>query len=145
MAFRWWADDGPTLNAGLVALRFSKGSRPVLLRNPIALWFSRGVGRVQTPCPPSWSVHYLPSCSWKIRFDITCESSSGTWTTCNIKSYLVSENSLLQIFGDTLRVVSYYDKEVTTWMLRKLLILSTSYNSTIFVGHFMIKPVFGVY
>ena len=30
-------DDGPTLNAGLVALYFFKGSRPVLLRNPIFL------------------------------------------------------------------------------------------------------------
>ena len=37
MAFRWRADDGPTLNAGLVALGFFRGSGPVLLRNPIFL------------------------------------------------------------------------------------------------------------
>ena len=37
MAFRWWADDGPTLNAGLVVLGFFRGSAPVLLRNPIHL------------------------------------------------------------------------------------------------------------
>ena len=29
------ADDDPTLNAGLEALRFLRGSGPVLLRNPI--------------------------------------------------------------------------------------------------------------
>ena len=31
----------------------SRGSRPVLLRNPIFLWFFRG-GGVQTPCPSLW-------------------------------------------------------------------------------------------
>ena len=37
MAFRWRADDGPTLNAGLVALCFSRGSGPVLLcPNPLS-------------------------------------------------------------------------------------------------------------
>ena len=33
-------DTGPTLNAVLVALWISRGSRPVLLWNPVALWFS---------------------------------------------------------------------------------------------------------
>ena len=37
IAFRWRANDGPKLNAGLVALRFFRGSRPVLLRNSIFL------------------------------------------------------------------------------------------------------------
>ena len=37
MAFRWRVDDGPTLNAGMVALWFLRESRPVLLRNPIFL------------------------------------------------------------------------------------------------------------
>ena len=37
MAFRWRVDDGPTLNAGLVALGFFRGSGPLLLRNPIFL------------------------------------------------------------------------------------------------------------
>ena len=49
MALHWRANNGPTLNAFLVALRYSRRSGPVLLRNPIALWFSRGV---HTPCPP---------------------------------------------------------------------------------------------
>ena len=50
MAFRWRADDGPTLNAGLVALWYFRGSGPVLLRNPIFLWFSRGA-EVGPPVP----------------------------------------------------------------------------------------------
>ena len=50
MAFRWWADDGPTLNAGLVAAIF-QGSRPVLLENPKFLWFFR-VG--PDPLSPLW-------------------------------------------------------------------------------------------
>ena len=49
--FRWQADGGPTLNAGLVALWFYRGSGPVLLRNPIFLYLFRG-GGVRTPCPP---------------------------------------------------------------------------------------------
>ena len=44
MAFRLRTDDGPTLNAGLVALWFVRGSEPVLLRNPIFWWFFRGGG-----------------------------------------------------------------------------------------------------
>ena len=48
-------DDGPTLNADLVALCFFRGSRPVLLRNSILfVIFQRGV---LTPCPPSGSAH----------------------------------------------------------------------------------------
>ena len=35
MAFRCRSDDGLTLNFGLVALRFFRGSGSVLLRNPI--------------------------------------------------------------------------------------------------------------
>ena len=37
MAFRWRADDGPTLNAGLKAFVILRGSGPGLLRNPIFL------------------------------------------------------------------------------------------------------------
>ena len=37
MAFRWRADDGLTLNVGLVALWLFRGSGPVLLRNPVFL------------------------------------------------------------------------------------------------------------
>ena len=55
MAFRWRADDCPTLNAGLLALWFFRRSKPVLLRNPIYLWFFRGVGR--DTLSPSGSEH----------------------------------------------------------------------------------------
>ena len=37
MAFRWRADVGQTLNAGLAASGFFRGAGPVLLRNPIFL------------------------------------------------------------------------------------------------------------
>ena len=49
--FRGSADDGPTLNGGLVALCFSRGSGSAMLRNPIALDFQEGV-RTQCPHPP---------------------------------------------------------------------------------------------
>ena len=48
MVFLWRADEGPTLNVGLVALLILRGSGPVLLRNPIFCDF-RGV---MTSCPP---------------------------------------------------------------------------------------------
>ena len=34
MAFHWRADDGPTLNAGLKALWFYRGSAPIIAKNP---------------------------------------------------------------------------------------------------------------
>ena len=37
MAFRWRADDGPTLNAGLVALRFFRGSGRSIAKKPYIL------------------------------------------------------------------------------------------------------------
>ena len=50
MAFRWCADDSP-------ALWFPRGSRPVLLKNPIFLWVSRGVSG--PPPPPI----YIRACN----------------------------------------------------------------------------------
>ena len=58
MAFHWCADDGPTKNAGLVASWFLRGSGPVLLRNPILLWFFRGESG--PPVLPSGSTHDMP-------------------------------------------------------------------------------------
>ena len=44
MAFCWRPDDGLTLKSGLVALRFFRGSVPVLLRKPIFVIFLGGGG-----------------------------------------------------------------------------------------------------
>ena len=49
MAVRWWADDGPTLNAGLVALFYLRVSGPVLLITPIVCDFSGGWDGVSGP------------------------------------------------------------------------------------------------
>ena len=53
MAFRWRADDGPTLNAGLVACDL-RVSGPVLLRNPIFFCNFPGGGGGGNPCPHLW-------------------------------------------------------------------------------------------
>ena len=55
MAFRWRADDGPILNAGLVALKLSRGSGPILLKILYFCDFPGGGGG--PPCPPSGSAH----------------------------------------------------------------------------------------
>ena len=57
MAFRWRADDGPTLNTGLVAYWLSRGSGPVLLRRPIYLCFFKG--GPDPLSPPSGSTHAI--------------------------------------------------------------------------------------
>ena len=58
MAFRWWADDGPTLNAALVALCFFRGPRPVLRKkNNCFCDFSEGGGGSRPPVPSSGSAH----------------------------------------------------------------------------------------
>ena len=78
MAFRWHADDGPTLNAGLLALCFFRGSGPVLLTNPIFfLWFFRGGGDPDPLSPPFGSAYEMMTlfakCSGKWRH-LTCSS-----------------------------------------------------------------------
>ena len=52
MAFRLRTDDGLTLNSGLVALRFFRGTEPVLLRKPFFVIF-QGVS-VPPVAPPLW-------------------------------------------------------------------------------------------
>ena len=66
MAFGWRADNGPTLNTGLVSLWLFRGSRPVLQRKPVFLWFFRGRGGVWSPMSPlpSGSAHVLCSGFW---------------------------------------------------------------------------------
>ena len=59
MAFHLHADDGPTLNTGLVAMWFDfQGIRTSIARKPYIFVIFQGVFR--TPCPPFW-IH-----AWKI-------------------------------------------------------------------------------
>ena len=51
MAFCWRANDGATLNAGLVALRF-QGTRTSIAKKPFIFVIFQGGGG--TPCPPLW-------------------------------------------------------------------------------------------
>ena len=53
MAIRWRADNGPTLNASLVALQFFSGSGPVLLENLYFVIFQGGGGSGPLS-PPLW-------------------------------------------------------------------------------------------
>ena len=48
MAFRWRADDGPTLNAGLAAFVIFQGIRTSIAKKPYVCYFSGG----RDPLPP---------------------------------------------------------------------------------------------
>ena len=50
MAFRWRADDGPTLNAGMVALRYFRGGGSIA-KKPYGFVMFRGGGS-GPPAPP---------------------------------------------------------------------------------------------
>ena len=50
MAFHWWADDGPTLNAGLVACDF-KEIRTSISREPHIYVIFQGGGGLDPPAP----------------------------------------------------------------------------------------------
>ena len=51
------ADNGPTLNAGLVACDFSGDLDQYCLETIFFVMFKGGGGGVRTPCPPSGSAH----------------------------------------------------------------------------------------
>ena len=70
MAFRWRADDDPTLNAGLVVFENFRGSGPVLLRNSLCFCdFSGGGGGPDPlPPPPSGSAHGTGLCLDLLRY-----------------------------------------------------------------------------
>ena len=88
MAFLWRADDGPALNAGLVALRFFRGSGPVLLRYPIFSDLSGG--GVRTPCPSSsGSAHEL---SFR-----KCSQSLGIFLRLAFNSFLAGGADILNL------------------------------------------------
>ena len=56
MAFRWRADDGPTLNASFVIYR---ESGPVLLRKPIFVVYQGGLDPLYPPLDLRMILHYL--------------------------------------------------------------------------------------
>ena len=58
MAFNWHAYDGPNIECWLCSFVIFRGSRPVLLRNPIFFVIFQGDG--PDPLPPLWiRTHYL--------------------------------------------------------------------------------------
>ena len=59
MAFRWRADDAPTLNAGLVAAIF-QGIRNCIARKPYIFVIFLGAGG-SYPLSPSGSAHVDPA------------------------------------------------------------------------------------
>ena len=65
--FRLRADDGPTLNAGMVVLRIS-GDQVQMCYEILYLCDFSGGGGVQTPCPPSGSVHGTGLCLHLLRY-----------------------------------------------------------------------------
>ena len=52
MAFRWRADDDPTLNAGLVALLFFQWIRTSIAKKPYIFCDFQGGGGTPDPLPP---------------------------------------------------------------------------------------------
>ena len=82
MAFRWRANDGPLLNAGLVALWFFRVSRPVLLRNTIFLWFFWGGGGPDT-LPPVWIRPWKAFFFWSTQKKIT-KGYKSAWYNMDI-------------------------------------------------------------
>ena len=81
MVFCWRADDGPTLNAGLVALWFFRGSGPVLLRSPIYIFVNfqgRGRDLLSPPhldpriCTDKYRGYTLKFITTSVRFSFSC-------------------------------------------------------------------------
>ena len=78
MAFRWRADDDPTLNAGLVVFENFRGSGPVLLEI-LCFFVIFQVGG----CPPSGSTHGTGRCLHLLRYT---ETRIGFCTTLCVLS-----------------------------------------------------------
>ena len=91
MAFRWRADYGQKLKAGLVALRFSGDRDPYCLKSDIFVIFEG----VRTPCPPSGSHHalYPPMCNSRANVLLIFQCP-GICLTPSQVDILVSDDSL---------------------------------------------------
>ena len=83
MAFRWRADDGPTLNAGLVAVIFQGIRTCIASKSYIFVIFEVDV---RTPCPASGSAHvgveHLSYLEWKVDNEyFACKVMQTIWFT----------------------------------------------------------------
>ena len=85
MAFRWRADNGWTLNTGLVNLWFFRGSGPELQRNPIFLIFpgsAHDVMQQENSYMSTYGPPFSHSCITTIRYLTKLFSSKLTSTLC---------------------------------------------------------------
>ena len=102
MAFRWRADDGPALNAGLPALWLFSVSRPVLLRNSIFLVIFQGVRTLYPPPPqPLWISaweFYISTFPFYFSSDIVEEKSSLLFLYSCFHVWLLRNSIFLVIF-----------------------------------------------
>ena len=75
------ASETPTLNSGLVALEFYRGSGPVSLRNPIFCYFSGGPSPLCPPLDPRMS----NNCNTTKNFSTTPGISTNLKRTTKVK------------------------------------------------------------
>ena len=107
MAFRWRADDGPTLNADLVALWFFRGFGPVLLRNPIFLWFFRGgPGPLSSLWIRAWHVNDYG--------DNVTDDEHDEWPPCSLFISITTENGYQNNY--------YFISNEKRWLMSFLLV-----------------------
>ena len=109
MAFRWRADGGPTLNVGLVAFWYCRGSVPVLLRNSIFCDFSVCWGRYGPPVPQSGSTHFIVS-SGGPRLELDC---------CDVQTSLNLHRSichLVQMLDTSFSLSEHFVPWIKTWV-----------------------------
>ena len=86
MAFRWRADDGPTLNAGLVAFCDFQGVRTSIAKEPyiFVIFQLGGGGGSGPPVPPLDSHMYSNLVTYFSEIKITCYSNIVTDFSSNI-------------------------------------------------------------
>ena len=106
LACLWW----PNIECWFVVFR---GSRPVLLRNPIFLWFFSGGGGGGGPVLPSGSTHVYSSFSAnkvkKIHFIINGFVHVNSPLQSNVLTWLLHENL------DFLLLLCYTTRKPTFW------------------------------
>ena len=107
MAFRWRADGGPILNAGLLALWFYRGSWLIMLRNPIFLWLGRDP--LSPPLDPHVFMYlsicinpFIRNCVWKLKL----KSIRGASTLVTRKDMALSAISMNSALADKEFVLS---------------------------------------